>query len=151
MSDSIHISSAEYLQQRLEDQINWYSNKSSVCQIRYKVLRIVEIVAAAIIPLLSGMGDKVPYGPWIIGSLGVLIAISAAAGSLFKYHENWIQYRATSEALKHEKFLFLGCVTPYDGPDYFPVLVQRVEGLISKENSTWIQNVKGAPKTADKG
>lgn len=150
MSDSIQISNAEYLQQRLEDQINWYSKKSSVCQTRYKALRIIEIVSAAIIPLLSGMGDKVPCGPWIIGSLGVLIAIAAAAGSLFKYHENWIQYRATSEALKHEKFLFLGRVTPYDGENYFPVLVQRVEGLISKENSTWTQNIKSDPKATNK-
>jgi len=58
---------------------------------------LIEIVAAAIIPLLSGMGENVPYGNWIIGSLGMLIAISAATGNLFKYHENWIQYRATSK------------------------------------------------------
>jgi len=151
MSDLIQMTSVEYLQQRLEDQIDWYSNKSSVCQSRYKILRLIEIVAAAIIPLLSGMGDKVPYGSWVIGSLGVLIAIAAAAGSLFKYHENWIQYRATSEALKHEKFLFLGRVTPYEGQDCFPVLVQRVEGLISKENSTWTQTVKSDPKVTNKG
>lgn len=150
MSDLIQMTDAEYLQQRLEDQINWYSNKSSVCQLRYKTLRLIEIVAAAIIPLLSGMGDKVPCGPWIIGFLGVLIAIAAATGSLFKYHENWIQYRATSEALKHEKFLYLGRVTPYDGQNCFPVLVQRVEGLISKENSTWTQTVKSEPKAAGK-
>lgn len=136
----------EYLNQRLEDQIDWYSTKSSLCQSRYKALRIVEIVAAAIIPLLSGMGEQVPCGPWIIGSLGVLIAIAAAVGGLFKYHENWIQYRATSEALKHERFLFLTRVAPYDAENSFQVLVQRVEGLISNENSTWTQTVKSEPR-----
>ena len=92
------------------------------------------------------MGNNVLYGNWIIGSLGMLIAIAAATGSLFKYHENWIQYRATSEALKHEKFLFRGGSAPYDGNDAFPVLVQRVEQLISKENSNWTVAVKSEPK-----
>lgn len=136
----------EYFEHRLENQINWYSNKSSHCQTRHKALRVIEIVAAAIIPLLSGMGDKVPSGPWIIGLLGVFIAIAAATSSLFKFHENWIQFRATSEALKHEKFLFLARVAPYDGSNAFHVLVQRVEGLISNENSTWTQTVKSESK-----
>ena len=105
MSDLMRMTESEYFQKRLDDQIDWYSNKSSICQFRYKALCVVEIVAAAIIPLISGMGENVRFGPWIIGSLGVIIAIITAVNSLFKYHENWIQYRATSEALKHEKFL----------------------------------------------
>lgn len=151
MSEYMEMTESDYLQQRVEGQLNWYSEKSSICQYRYKTLRIIEIVAAAIIPLLSGMGEKVLYGPWVIGLLGVIIAISASVGSLLKYHENWIQYRATSEALKHEKFLFLSHVAPYDGEERFHVLVQRVEGLISNENSTWTQTVKSEPKKAGKG
>jgi hypothetical protein len=141
---------SEYLEKRLEDQINWYSAKSSYCQSRYKVLRIIEIVLAAFIPFLSGLGDKVPYGAWIIGSLGVAITISTAAGSLFKYHENWIQYRATSEALKHEKYLYLAQVAPYDGANAFQVAVQRIEGLISNENSTWTQTINNKAKQEEK-
>jgi len=143
------LTSSDYLEQRLDNQINWYSDKSSRCKVWYRSLRIVEIVAAAIIPLLSGM-DNLLYGNWIIGGLGMLIAIAAATGSLFKYHENWIQYRATSEALKHEKFLFLGGSAPYDGENAFQLLVQRVEGLISKENTNWMVAVKSEPKSLGK-
>ena len=81
----------------------------------------------------------------------MLIAIAAATGGLFKYHENWIQYRATSEALKHEKFLFLGGSAPYDGENAFQLLVQHVEGLISKENTNWTIAVKSEPKVIGKG
>lgn len=153
MINSIQMNDAEYVKQRLEDQITWYSNKSSLCKWGYTILRLVEIIAAAIIPFLSGMGGNVlnGSGPWFIGSLGVLIAIAAAAGSLFKFHENWIHYRATAEALKHEKFLFLSQTSPYNREDCFPMLVQRVEGLISKENSTWTQTVKSEPKETNKG
>jgi hypothetical protein len=146
MSNAMQMNDSEYFEQRLENQITWYSNESSRCKVRYRGLRLTEIVAAAIIPLLSGMGNNVLYGNWIIGSLGMLIAVSAATGSLFKYHENWIQYRATSEALKHEKYLFLGQSSPYDGENCFQVLVQRVEQLISKENSNWTVAVKSEPK-----
>ena len=144
------LTSSDYLEQRLDNQIDWYSDKSSRCKVWYRSLRIIEIVAAAIIPLLSGM-DNLLYSNWIIGGLGMLIAISAATGSLFKYHENWIQYRATSEALKHEKFLFLGGSAPYDGENAFQLLVQRVEGLISKENTNWMVAVKSEPKVIGKG
>ncbi len=150
MSEIMLMTETDYLQNRIEEQINWYSKKSSLCQSRYKNLRIIEIAAAAIIPLLSGMAQKVNFVPWVIGSLGVVIAISTAVGSLLKYHENWIQYRATSGALKHEKFLFLTRTAPYDGDDYFHVLVERVEGLISNENSTWTQTVKGEHKKVAK-
>lgn len=140
----------EYLQQRLEDQIKWYSKQSSWNQTWYKSLRMTEITCASLIPFLSGMGEKVPAGAWIIGTLGALIAVSAAAGSLFKFHENWIQYRSTAEQLKHERYLFLTRTKPYDDQEQFGELVLRVEGLISKENLSWAQATKRAPKDVPK-
>lgn len=136
----------EYIAQRLNDQIEWYSKKSSICQTRYKILRVVEIIAAGVIPFLSGMGDKIPYGQWIVGILGVTIAIAAASGSLFKYHENWIQYREISEQLKREKFLFSTHSGPYEDQSRFHILVERVEALISKEAATWAQITKQQTK-----
>ncbi|MFH1095921.1 MAG: DUF4231 domain-containing protein [Candidatus Desantisbacteria bacterium] len=140
----------EYIEQRLEYQINWYSQKSQYNQTWFKRLRLSEIISATFIPFLSGMGDKVPCGPWLIGGLGVFIAVAAASGSLFKFHENWIQYRTTAEQLKHEKFLYLTGTKPYESEDKFSALVQRIEGLISKENSSWSQVVKKVGKTSDK-
>jgi hypothetical protein len=142
-----HITEKDYLSERLDDQINWYSQKSTYCKNWHKSLRVVEVVAAALIPFLSGMGSEVLYSSWITGGLGLLIAVCAASSGIFKFHENWIQYRATSEQLKHEKYLFLARATPYSDQDAFRVLVHRVEGLISKENSTWTQTVKTVPKT----
>jgi hypothetical protein len=92
------------------------------------------------------MGSSIPYGPWLIGALGVVIAVAAATSGIFKFHENWIQYRATAEQLKQEKFLFLARTAPYGDDDAFRVLVGRVEGLISKETTTWVQMAKPAGK-----
>ncbi len=127
----------EYLKDRLDNQLAWYSRKSQHNQKWFKFFRLIEIVSAALIPLLSGMGERIPYSQWRIGSLGVCIAIAAAITALFKYQENWIEYRTTAKQLKHEKYIYLTCVKPYDTKDKFRLLVERVESLISKENSTW--------------
>lgn len=135
-----------YIEQRLQEQLKWYEDKSTWNQSRYRALRLTEFSCAALIPFLSGMVERIPAGAWLIGILGVAIAISAAAGSVFKFHENWIQYRTTAEQLKHEKFLFLTGTSPYDDEGKFAFLVQRVENLLSKENSTWAQVEKKSAK-----
>lgn len=136
----------EYLNDRLNDQIDWYDGKSQTNQKWFKKLRLLEIVAAAIIPFLAGIGANIPYYSIIIGALGVIIAVSAGLSALYKYHENWIEYRTTSETLKHEKYLFQAKCSPYDNDDAFCKLVQRVEGLISKENTQWSRYVEKTKK-----
>jgi hypothetical protein len=139
MGKRLAMNEEEYLENRLEDQINWYDKKSQHNQKMYKRLRLVEIIAASLVTFLAGIGHKFDYATWIIGGLGVVIAVATAAGSLFKYQENWIQYRTTAEQLKHEKFIYLTETNPYYSGDKFPLLVERVESLISKENSSWAQ------------
>lgn len=140
----------EYLQERLEDQLSWYDKKSQHNQKYFKRLRLLEIVSAALIPFLSGMTEKFSCLSWVIGGLGVIIAVSAAASSLFKYHENWIEYRTTAEQLKHEKYSYLTNIKPYDTEEKFSLLVERVEGLISKENSAWASVTRKQSNVAKK-
>lgn len=129
----------EYISERLDDQISWYSTKGAQNQKRYKWLRIIEIISAALIPFIAGMGDKVSFGNWIVGILGMIVAVTAGLITLHKNHELWIQYRTTCENLKHEKYLYITSTNPYNNDTSFNELVSRVEGLISKENSTWRQ------------
>ena len=133
----------QYLQERLEPQIDWYDSKSLRNQRIFKRLRMVEIVAAALIPLISGAMLSDPrihlLSAIIIALLGVTIAITAGFLSLGQYQEHWIEYRTTCESLKKEKFLFQTRVEPYNGETAFALLVQRVETLVSKENTNWAQ------------
>src|SRR6202042_1603438 len=50
------------IMERLEDQIAWYDRKSSANQRYFKRIKIVEIAAAAFIPLLSAF--NLPQMPW---------------------------------------------------------------------------------------
>jgi len=132
----------EYINDRLINQLNWYSKKSQYNQKYHKSLKIIEIVSASIIPFVAGMNENIPYSNWILGISGILIAVITAISALCKFQENWIQYRTISETLKHEKYLYLTKVYPYDSSSSFDLLVKRVESLISKENTQWVKYVK---------
>ncbi|MFA5782158.1 MAG: DUF4231 domain-containing protein [Bacteroidales bacterium] len=130
-----------YLKDRVDDQIKWYSDKSSTNKMLYHTCKISEIIIAAVIPFLTGIVDKFPDLKYLIGTLGVIIAILAGLILIFKFQEKWTQYRTTSETLKHEKYLFLTRTGLYQGENPFNLLVERVEFLISKENSNWSQYI----------
>lgn len=120
--------------ERLEDQLSWYDTKSMENQKWYKRLKVAEIIAAAIIPFVSGFNG---FGI-LTGILGVLIVIFIGIQSLNQYHDNWISYRSTAEQLKHEKYLWLSKAGHYkDAKDPEVVLAERVEFLISKEHAKW--------------
>ncbi len=135
------ISPEDYIEQRLNDQIGWYDRKSSTNQHWFKRLRFAEIVAAATIPFLSGFVDNSFPIKIAIGALGVVVAVIASLLGLLQLQERWIEYRATAESLRKEKFLFLTQTDPYGKDDAFHLLVQRVEALLSKENTEWTQSM----------
>jgi Protein of unknown function (DUF4231) len=127
----------QYIEQRLDDQIAWYDRKSQRNQQAYRYLKIFELAAASAIPLLTGLIK--PDTPWhiVVGILGALIAVCSGVAGMFKFHELWIEYRAVTEALRHQKFLFLTRARPYHESNAFPVLVETVEGILAKENASW--------------
>lgn len=131
-----------YLKERLEDQIGWYDKKSQWNHNLLTRLRISEVVAAALIPFLTGYISQADSKMKIVVSLlGVTVGVIAGIVSICKFHEHWIEYRTTSETLKHHKYLFLTKSSPYDDENAFNVLVENVESFISKENSNW-QNLQ---------
>jgi hypothetical protein len=135
--------------QRLEDQIRWYDSHSTTNQWMFKVLKIIVIAAAALIPFLVGFN----LPKWVVGGFGVLIAVLEGLQQLNQYHANWITYRSTSEALKHEKFLFLAAAGPYAAAIVPRVLLaERIESLVSQEHAKWASGQEYAErlKTSDK-
>jgi hypothetical protein len=137
----------EYIRDRLDDQITWYDQKSGWNQKWFKRLRIVEIVFATTIPFLVSQvtGDSTILKS-IVGGMGVCVAVLSGLITLYKFHENWIEYRTTTETLKHEKYLYLTGAAPYDGDNPFEELVNRVESIISRENTTWACTIKAKAK-----
>ena len=127
-----------YFSERLEDQITWYAEKSRKNKLYYNLFRVVEFLSAALIPFmvtfLTGETDLIKFAVEI---LAIIVVISAGLISIFRFSELWAEYRTNAESLKHEKYLYLTSAKPYDKENKFRILVERVERLISVENSRW--------------
>jgi hypothetical protein len=128
---------------RLEDQLAWYDSKSAFNRRWHVRLKLATLVAAALIPLVSGILTF----PWIAGALGVLVVVFEGAQQLNQFHQNWVTYRGTCEALRHEKYLFLALAGPYATTEHpRRLLAERVESLVSTEHARWVQQQEQSGK-----
>ena len=90
--------------QRLDKQIEWYSGHAAYNQWLYRSLKLVVIVAAALIPFLSGMPDVKP--PQYIGASVFSLPLPKAYSSLTSMRRIW-KMRAQSERFD-ERLSFSG-------------------------------------------
>ncbi len=135
------MTSEDYLSKRVEDQIHWYDEKATKAQKEYKKYQRIELVAATSIPLLSGFAVGNIQVAIIIGLLGAVVAVVEGLTKLDRSHEKWIEYRATCELLRNEKYLYITGSGPYMNSDEtnFHVFVETIERMVSSENNKWKQ------------
>ena len=149
----LHMTSREYIDNRLDNQQIWFSKKSSNCQKKYKWLRRLECLACIIIPIIQFN----PYFNDMYNKLIGLILGGIAAYLHFEYQldmyfELWIKYRIASEKLKREKALYLCQAGPYKektDQQRLEFLVISVELIITEANQQWgmlSQNIPEAGK-----
>jgi hypothetical protein len=122
--------------ERLNDQLAWYDSKSQVNR-RYHVAAILsQVIIGASIPICAWITP-----PLVLALLGGAIVVINGASSAFQWEYNWINYRATTERLKHEKYLYAAQAGPYkveSDAERTRLLAERVEGVVSREHSAWI-------------
>jgi len=119
---------------RLEDQVGWYDRKSTSSQRVFRRLKVLQLVAAAMVPVAASVSAAV----WITGGLGALVVVVEGIQQLGQYQQNWTNYRSTCEALKHEKYLYLAEAGHYHASeDPERMLAERIEGLVSQEHAKW--------------
>ena len=139
---------ADPIVERLKDQIAWYDRDSRSAQRTFKRCKVVEIIASALIPLLTGL--RFSEAVWIAGGLGVVVTAIEGVVHLNQYQQNWITYRSTCEALKHEKYLYPAKAGPYaSAADPHPLLAERIEAVVSLEHAKWDSLREPEPKPKD--
>ena len=134
----------EYLKDRVENQINWYDRKSVRNKKWFYLLQIIVLAMSAAVPVVS-MLSIVFEDIWIrvcIAILGAIVTISTGIVSICQFRKNWIEYRATAESLKYEKYMFKTKTGLYAESGAFPIFVDRIETLVSKEHTDWKQHLK---------
>jgi Protein of unknown function (DUF4231) len=119
---------------RLEDQLKWYDQKAIANQRRYRLIKVLQLLAAASVPVAAALSAA----HWLLAAQGGVILVLEGLQQLGQYHDTWISYRATCEQLKREKYLFLAKAKPYAGRNRERLLAVSIERLVSQEHVKWV-------------
>lgn len=127
----------KYLEERYHPQIKWYDIKAISNQNTYKIIQWLVIILAAVTPVLVAVGET--WERWVAVVISALVAIGTSVLKTFKYQENWINYRTTCETLRKEIHYYNASINDYEtSNDPMALFVERVEALISRENTLWL-------------
>jgi hypothetical protein len=70
-------------------------------------VEVTTLLAGAAIPVVNVWVVKDPYWAGVLSDvLGGVVVVATSVAKLFKFHENWLQYRTLVEALEREKKLY---------------------------------------------
>jgi hypothetical protein len=129
----------QYLENRYQKQMEFYSKASGKNQNKYKKFQWVLIVLSALTPVLAALDGK-----WF--SLQIAVVVTSAVVAIlttglktFQYQELWVNYRATYEQLKPEIHYYNFNIGPYggEGIDKESLFVSRIEKILDKEHQGW--------------
>lgn len=116
---------------------------------RFTLLRVVQIVGGALIPVLVSVnvsGDIFTTLHLATVAISLLVAIAITAEQFFRFGERWLHYRNVAEWLKIEGWKFLqlsgqyGSYKKYD--DAYPVFATRVEEFLFEQEQESITNIQ---------
>ncbi len=128
----------KYLTNRYAEQVHWYDIKSIYNKRLADVFQTSIILLAAITPVFAALELK---WPTIVSS--ALIAAMTGIFRYFRFDELWHNYRTVCETLKKEKNSYDFKINDYqDAKEPEKIFIERVEYLISKENTGWFSIVK---------
>jgi hypothetical protein len=123
---------------RLQCQINYYEGERDGNRGLYQNVKVAQLVTAASVPILTAVPAVRLDQPWIIAALGATVVVLEGFQQLKGYHDNWLRFAQTAEALKREKYLHLARAGPYaHARNGYRLLEERVERIVSGETGTW--------------
>ena len=132
---------ADYMKDRVDDQLQWLESKSASNKGFYQFWKLIVILTSVSIPLFVTFLEAQPMFKYVIAGAGVLIAAIEGILSLYNNQSNWINYRQTAESLKREKLMFLTQAGFYKTNPGFQTFVERVETILGDENKKWASYV----------
>lgn len=136
----------DYLQRRLKPQEKWHDQRAKLNKRFFYTAEVATLLAGAAIPVVNLWVVKDAYLAGVLSAiLGGVVVLAAAIGKLFKFHENWLHYRALVEGLGRERELYSAGAGDYakiDGTRRDRLLVERVENLIANKTAQFIETHK---------
>lgn len=138
-----------YLKERLNEQLKYYSRKASYNKIWHLSLQVIIGLGAIAVPFLIGFNW---VSQWIPPVLSILVAAATAVENIFKFGNNWRNFRQTEEALKQQRFLFEARAGRYRrSKDPFTLFVETCEGVMAQETQRFFSAEEKREQTSQIG
>jgi len=136
----------EYVERRLEAQEKWHDARAKLNKRLFYTAEVATVLAGAAIPVVNLWAVQDAYLAGVLSAiLGGVVVVAAAIGKLFKFHDNWLHYRALVEALAREKELYAAGAGDYaavEGRERDRLVVERVENLLSNKTAQFLETHK---------
>ena len=137
----------EYIKARVDPAIAGYSSKATACAVYCSCFTILQIVYAAMIPLVLLVPGIEGNRAVITGAvLGALVTIAGAVNAACKFKEKWFQYLGLRDRLFAERSLYMASGVykkdlwrRKDGSDYN--FVELCENIIALEYRNLAENM----------
>ncbi|MDV9190712.1 DUF4231 domain-containing protein [Streptomyces sp. SR27] len=125
-----------YIEGRLSQYQGWYDAKATRMKAMHLRMRTVSVVGGALVPVFVNL--DLAFARVTATVLSVVVVAAVSLESVYRYREQWKNYRSTEQLLGHERVYFETKVGPYHNlprREAFSTLVARVEKAIANENS----------------
>ncbi|MGW4776000.1 DUF4231 domain-containing protein [Streptomyces filamentosus] len=126
----------KYVEGRLAQYQEWYDVKATRMKAMHLRMRTVSVVGGALVPVFVNLDAA--FARVAATVLSVVVVAAVSLESVYRYREQWKNYRSTEQLLGHERVYFETRVGPYrelSRREAFTVLVARVEKAIANENA----------------
>jgi Protein of unknown function (DUF4231) len=133
----------EYVERRLDPQEKWHDERAKLNKRLFYTMEVATVLAGAAIPVVNLWAIKDAYLAGVLSAIfGGVVVVVAAISKLFKFHDNWLHYRALVEALAREKELYAAGAGDYaaiNGEKRNRLLVERVENLLANKTAQFLE------------
>ena len=139
------------------DHQEYYEESAQRNKTFYVSIKVLGLLAAAVIPIFSLTENLLVSGPLVAAGLGAVVVVLEGVQQLFRFHDNWTNYRAACEAIRRELFLYTSRAGPYAEAHKIQaaesLLADRIAGVTGQAVSKWLSTQEKAAKagTASSG
>jgi hypothetical protein len=138
----------KYLNCRFKCQRCWYEKHARRNRFGYYGTGFSKLVLSGALPVVAALFSGRPDFTALVVTLSFLLLLAEGSAVLFRFNENWINYRITYEKLSREKAYYdtgSGIYgDPPDGQTPETTFVIRIERLLREENESWSQYAEDA-------
>lgn len=127
----------KYLKERYEPQVKWYDTRAERNKRLFNYLQAGTIILTSLASIFIALGEG--WEKWTALCLTAFVSFSTTFVITFRYHEKWVAYRTTCEALRKQIYYYHAGIGKYGtdpNPDPRALFVRRCETWISRDTTT---------------